>query len=123
MRRVSVLLVMVLLVSLAATSLCFAATTVEGSGKQTRGYGSHNAELHGDIFVLPRAGTITNVTGEGTDGFWIEKADGQLVANFNTFKEAIGYSLPAGSYRVLPNLRDYPTKASRSWVRITVNCP
>ena len=122
MRRFGIVGVLVLVAIVLATSLCFAAT-IEGGGRQTRGYPGHNAELYGEVFVFFLTGTITNVTAEGTDGFWIEKASGENVISFNTLNQAIGYSLPASSKRVLPNLRDYPEKANRSWVRITVNCP
>ena len=122
MRRSGLIGILTLLFIIATTTLCFAAT-VEGGGRQTRGYPGHNAELYGAVFTLPRAGTIVSVAGEGTDGFWIERANGGLVRSFNSLNEAVGFSLPAGSYRALPNLRDYPEKAQRSWVRITVNCP
>ena len=104
------------------TALAFAQTVVEGGGKQTRGYPGHNAELHGDVFTLPRPGTITSVAGEGTDGYWIETDSGTLVRNWDSFQQSYGYALPAGRYRALPNLRDNP-KAMTSWVRVTVTCP
>lgn len=122
MRKIGSLVVLVSVLVLLATSVCFAAT-IEGGGKQTRGYPGHDAELYGEVFVLPRQGTIASIAGEGTDGFWIETATGQLVVSFDSFKQAVGYTLPAGSYRALPNLRDYPEKAPKSWVRITINCP
>lgn len=121
MRKSSLLGVFLFVMILVTTSLCLAAT-IEGGGKQYRGYPGHNAELYGEVFTLPRAGTIVSVAGEGTDGFWIETAAGGLVQSFNTLNQAVGYTLPAGSYRALPNLRDNP-KADRSWVRVTVNCP
>lgn len=114
------LMVMVLIIMM-TTSVCVAAT-IEGSGSQTRGTPGHAAELNGKTFTLPAYGTITDITGEGAEGFWIERADGSLVVNFNSLKEAAGYGLSAGSYRVLPNLRESP-KANYAWVRITVNCP
>lgn len=114
-RKCIIFMVMILVASM--SSVCFAGT-VSGSGKQTRGYPGHNAEVYGDLFNLPTAGTITAATGEGTDGFWIDREDGSQAVLFNTFKQSIGYTLPAGKYRVLPGLRDNP-KADRSRVTVT----
>ena len=121
MRRTGILSVLVVLLVFVSTSLCFAAV-IEGGGRQSRGYPGHNAELYGQVFELPRAGTIAGVAGEGADGFWIETEAGALVRSFNSLNQGVGFTLRAGRYRVLPNLRDNP-KADRSWVRITVNCP
>ena len=101
-------------------SACFA-EAIEGGGGQTRGYPGHNAELTGKKFTLPRPGNIIKVEGEGTAGFWIENTrNGSMVAQFDSFAEANGFALSAGSYRIFPNLKDGRDSA---WVRITVNCP
>ncbi|NTW51794.1 MAG: hypothetical protein HGB22_04325 [Chlorobiaceae bacterium] len=105
---------------LLCTGVSFAATNVSGHGTQSRGYTGHNAEIHGQLFTLPGAGTITNIEGNGASGFWIEKGSGEMVKNFNTLAEAKGYSLPAGSYRVIPNIRD---GANSCGVTVTVTCP
>jgi len=120
MRRIYIIfMVMVLVISV--STVCFAAT-VSGGGTQKRGYPGHNAELYGGVFNLPTAGRITSVTGEGTDRFWIEIDHGPQVVMFNTFNQAVGYTLPAGNYRVLPTLRDNP-KADSSWVEVTFTYP
>jgi len=120
MRRIYILLVVMLLI-ISVSSVCLAAT-VTGAGRQVRGYPGHNAELSGAVFNLPVSGNITSATGEGTDGFWIEPQNRSQIIMFNTFKQAIGYSLPAGNYRVLPGLRDNP-KADTSWVTVTFTYP
>ena len=120
MRSIKVFLATSLLLML--TCAGYAMTTVEGSGGQTRGTPGHNAELSGPVFVVATPGTITNVAGEGTDGFWIEKDDGTMVKNFENFKAANGFRLAAGKYRVRPNLRENP-KADRAWVKVTVSSP
>lgn len=101
-------------------AISLAAATVSGSGTQSRGYPGHNAEIHGKLFSLPSAGMITSIDGQGTGGFWIEKGSGELVVNFNSMAEAKGYSLPAGSYRIIPNLAN---GANSSRVTVTFTCP
>jgi hypothetical protein len=113
-------LAVALLSILLCSALSFAMTTVSGSGRQSRGYSGHNAEIHGQLFTLPGTGTISNVEGTGASGFWIEKGSGELVRNFNTIAQAKGYSLPAGSYRVIPNLKD---GANSCGVTVTFTCP
>lgn len=102
------------------STVSFAATTVVANGRQSRGYPGHNAEIHGDLFSLPGAGSITAVDPHGAAGFWIEKDSGELVRNFNTVAESNGYSLPAGKYRVIPNLKDGVNSCS---VAVTFTCP
>jgi hypothetical protein len=102
------------------SAVSFAVTTVVGNGRQSRGYPGHNAEIHGDLFTLPGTGSITGVDGRGASGFWIEKESGDMVRNFNTLAQAQGYSLPAGSYRVIPNIKDGVNSCG---VTVTFTCP
>jgi hypothetical protein len=120
MQRRKMVISVVILILFGAMSVGLAAATVTGGGKQVRGYPGHNAELSGDIFILPSAGTIVAVEGEHTDGFWIENSQGTMVASFGSLKQAQGYTLAAGKYRVLPNLEKGRNSA---WVRVTFNCP
>ncbi|WP_153000674.1 hypothetical protein [Chlorobium limicola] len=101
MRALSVVLMTVIFTS----SVSLAATTVTGNGTQSRGYVGQNAKISGQLFSLPATGTITGVNGQGASGFWIEKGTGQLIRNFDSVGEAKGFTLPAGSYRVIPNLK------------------
>ncbi|MCX7781131.1 MAG: hypothetical protein N2491_09500 [Negativicutes bacterium] len=110
----------IILVLFVFTSICLAAATVSGSGKQTRGRPGHNAELEGRLFTLPSAGTITSVDSQGADGFWIEDERGVMIVNFNSVNEARGYVLRAGSYRVLPNLKN---GFDSCWIHVTFTCP
>lgn len=119
MKKKSLVSIFLGLLIVMAVSVCFAATVV-GSGGQTRGYSGHNAELKGQAFNLPADGSIVDIAGEGTAGFWIETRNGDLVANFNSFAEAQGYQLSGGTYYVYPNLRDGSNSA---WVKVTFNCP
>jgi hypothetical protein len=112
----SIALLSLLLVS----AVSFAASKVSGHGTQTRGYAGHNAEIRGQLFTLPGTGTISDIEGQGTSGFWIEKGSGEMVRNFNTNAEAKGYSLPAGSYRVIPNIKD---GANSCGITVTFTCP
>lgn len=98
------------------------ATNIVGTGSQLRGNPGRNAQLNGKVFNVPKNGAISNVSMNGTDSFWIERANGQQLATFGSMQQAIGYPLPAGSYRVLPNLRENP-KAQSSTVSITVTYP
>ncbi|NTV99527.1 MAG: hypothetical protein HGA70_10245 [Chlorobiaceae bacterium] len=97
-----------------------AQTNVTAHGWQTRGTVGQNAKIHGDLFSLPSAGTVSTINGSGAGGFWIEKASGELVVNFNTLGEANGYQLGAGSYRAIPNLKDGANSAS---IDVTFICP
>ncbi len=114
--RFSGILVSLLLCS----TLALAATVVSGSGKQIRGNAGRNAEINGQLFTLPGAGTITNIESQGASGFWIENGDGRLIINFDSINQAKGYNLPAGKYRVIPNIKDGYNSCS---VNVTFNCP
>lgn len=116
LKSLSVALLGLLLVS----EVSFAATNVSGRGSQSRGYAGHNAEINGQLFTLPGTGTISNIEGNGASGFWIERSSGEMVRNFNSIAEAQGYSLPAGSYRVIPNIRD---GANSCGITVTFTCP
>ncbi|WP_449258601.1 hypothetical protein [Chlorobium limicola] len=116
MRALSATLMAVIFVA----TVSLAATTVTGNGSQSRGYPGQNAKINGQLFSLPATGTITNVNGQGASGFWIEKGTGELVRNFNSYGEAKGFSLPAGSYRAIPNLQD---GAASAWINVTFTCP
>lgn len=75
-------------------------------GSQTRGAPGRNAKLNSDPVTIKRPAVISSVEG-GRVGFWIE---GTRTINFNSPAEARGVSLPAGTYRVYPNLpRDVET--------------
>lgn len=102
------------------SGFALAQSNVVAHGSQTRGSMGQNAKIHGNLFSLPAAGTITNINGTGAGGFWIEKGSGELVVNFNTLPEGKGYSLGAGSYRVIPNLKDGANSAS---IDVTFTCP
>jgi len=110
----------VLLSLLLCSALSFAATKVSGHGTQTRGTVGRNGEIHGQLFTLPGTGTITDIEGQGTSGFWIEKVSGEMVRNFNSNAEAKGYSLPAGSYRVIPNIKNGIDSCG---ITVTFTCP
>lgn len=109
-----------LLAMLFLSTVASATTTVVGNGRQSRGYPGHNAEIHGDLFSLPAAATITAVDGRGASGFWIERESGAMVRNFDSLGEAQGYSLPAGRYRVIPNIRDGVNSCG---IAVTFTCP
>lgn len=119
MKKPMGVVVLVVLLMFVFSSFCLAAT-VTGRGKQTRGYPGHNAELYGETFNLPRAGTIASVDSYGASGFWIENSRGDLIVNFDSVNQAIGYNLAAGSYRVLPNLKNGYDSCS---VAVNFNCP
>ncbi len=102
------------------SGFAMAQTNVTAHGWQTRGTIGQNAKIHGDPFSLPAAGTVSTINGSGAGGFWIEKASGELVVNFNTLAEANGYTLGAGSYRAIPNLKDGANSAS---IDVTFTCP
>lgn len=116
MRALSVTLMTVIF----AAAVSLAATTATGNGSQSRGYPGQNAKINGQLFSLPATGTITSVNGQGASGFWIEKGTGELVMNFNSNGEARGFTLPAGSYRVIPNLQD---GAASAWINVVFTCP
>lgn len=110
----------VLMTLIFASAVSIAAMSVTGNGSQSRGYPGQNAKINGQLFTLPATGTITNINGQGASGFWIEKGSGELVKNFNSNGEAKGFSLQAGSYRVIPNLQD---GAASAWINVTFTCP
>ncbi len=111
---------MALLSLLLCCAVSFAATKVSGHGTQTRGSAGHNGEIHGQLFTLPGTGTITDIEGQGTSGFWIEKSSGEMVRNFNSTAEAKGFSLPAGSYRIIPNIKNGVDSCG---ITVTFTCP
>lgn len=110
----------VIILALIFVSSVSYAATVSGSGRQSRGYPGHNAEISGQLFTLPANGTISNIDSQGASGFWIEKESGEMVRNFDTIGESAGYSLPAGRYRVIPNIKD---GFNTCWVNVTFTYP
>ncbi|MBK8147454.1 MAG: hypothetical protein IPK58_04390 [Acidobacteria bacterium] len=69
-------------------------------GSQIRGVPGRDAKLESNPVTLRRAGEIDSVEG-GRAGFWIE---GTRRMTFDSAAEAVGVRLPAGTYRVYPNL-------------------
>lgn len=69
-------------------------------GTQERGVPGRNATLVSSPVRLRKPGVIDSVEG-GRAGFWIE---GRVRMTFDSPGEAVGTTLPAGTYRVYPNL-------------------
>lgn len=61
----------------------------------------HSKTEWGDKLVLPSDGKITRVM-DGTYGFDIKTEAGVQVASFLDPQQAVGMSLPAGTYRIEP---------------------
>lgn len=74
---------------------------VTGSGSVVMNDKFHTKNEWGANLVLPRDGRITRVM-DGTYGFDIKTADGVRVASFLDPQQAVGMSLPAGTYIVDP---------------------
>jgi hypothetical protein len=74
---------------------------VTGSGSVVMNDKFHTKNEWGANLVLPRDGKITRVM-DGTYGFDIRTADGVQVASFIDPQQAVGMSLPAGTYVIDP---------------------
>ncbi len=61
----------------------------------------HTQTKWGEDLVLPKAGKIIRVM-DGTYGFDLKTAQGVKIASFLDPQQAVGMSLPAGSYVVDP---------------------
>jgi len=79
------------------------AQNVHASGTQTRGSMGNSARLEGQMFYLPSPGTIISASSTG-NGFWIQNASGNVVAQYWNANDSIGAVLQAGSYYIFPNL-------------------
>lgn len=77
------------------------AAEVTGTGSVVMNDKFHTKDEWGARLVLPREGKITRVM-DGTYGFDIKTADGVRVASFIDPQQAVGMSLPAGTYVVDP---------------------
>lgn len=82
-------------------------------GTQQRGAPGRNASLVSTPVRLRKPGVIDSVEG-GRAGFWIE---GSRRMSFDTAGQAIGTTLPAGTYQVYPNL---PRDAESASVTVNV---
>lgn len=99
MRLVSVLAAAAVIFGLAAASA--QAEEVTGSGTLVINDHFHTQNKWGANLVLPRAGKIIRVM-DGTYGFDLKTADGVKVASFLDPQQAVGMSLPAGTYVLDP---------------------
>jgi hypothetical protein len=61
----------------------------------------HTQTEWGENLKLPRQGHIVRVM-DGTYGFEIRNASGSAVAQFLAPQQAVGLSLPAGEYQIVP---------------------
>lgn len=77
------------------------ADEVTGTGSVVMNDKFHTKNEWGANLVLPRGGKITRVM-DGTYGFDIRTADGVQVASFLDPQQAVGMSLPAGTYVIDP---------------------
>lgn len=82
-------------------------------GTQERGVPGRNATLVSNPVKLSKPGTIDSVEG-GRAGFWIE---GARRMSFDSPGDAVGTTLPAGTYRAYPNL---PRDANTASVTVNV---
>jgi hypothetical protein len=95
-------------IRIAAVALTFGIFATVAQAAEVTGTGSvvmndkfHTKDEWGARLVLPREGKITRVM-DGTYGFDIKTADGVRVASFIDPQQAVGMSLPAGTYVVDP---------------------
>jgi len=77
------------------------ADEVTGSGTLVMKDKFHSQTEWGSGLTLPRAGRITRVM-DGTYGFAIRDARGEVVADFLDPQQAVGLKLAAGSYALDP---------------------
>lgn len=77
------------------------ANEVTGSGSVVMKDKFHSKNAWGSNLTLPRDGKITRVM-DGTYGFDIRTIDGVQVASFLDPQQAVGLSLPAGTYVIDP---------------------
>ncbi len=75
---------------------------------------SKNVKLIATPVYITHSYVIEKVVGD-TTGFWIENSQGQAIVSFKHSKDAIGYVLPKGKYRVLPNL---PPKKKQAQIKV-----
>ena len=78
------------------------ADTVILKGVQVR-TGNANVKLQAIPVYLTKQYVIAKVSGD-TTGFWIENGKGQIIKSFRHSQDAVGFILPKGQYKVIPNL-------------------
>ena len=100
-----------LLIFLMLFSQAVADVTV--SGTQTRGRGS-DGKLRSTAVTLRNGGTVVRAADSG-GGFWLESDTGQVM-RFNDAGQAVGVSIPPGTWRAYPNLYRGHDEASVSVV-------
>lgn len=83
------------------------------TGTQSKGgLGSSEFKIECDGITLPMAAKIEKITGFN-NGFWIKK-DGETIKKFKgeNATEAVGYTLPKGTYYVYPYLKQNQHRAT-----------
>ncbi len=75
---------------------------------------SKNVKLISTPIYITQTYVITKVVGD-TTGFWIENSQGQAIISFKNSKDAVGFVLPKGKYRVIPNL---PSKKKNAEIKV-----
>ena len=100
MKRVIGHLVLAGLMAVSASAPVFAAETV-ASGSVVMKDAYNSKQEWGTNLVLPKEGKITRVM-DGTYGFDIRTEAGVKVASFLDPQQAVGMSLPAGTYVIDP---------------------
>jgi hypothetical protein len=96
-----VLLLSASLAMLGLAALPVRADEVTGTGTLVMNDHFHTETKWGESLVLPKAGKIVRVM-DGTYGFDLENAQGVKIASFLDPQQAVGMSLPAGTYILDP---------------------
>ncbi|HEX7777077.1 MAG TPA: hypothetical protein VF449_11190 [Parvibaculum sp.] len=96
-----ILLASTALAVLGLATLPLRAEEVTGSGTLVMNDHFHTQTEWGESLVLPKPGKIVRVM-DGTYGFDLKTAQGVKIASFLDPQQAVGMSLPAGTYILDP---------------------
>ncbi len=98
--RISIVSI-ILSLSIAYVSPAIAVDTLTGTGTRVENDTFGTTKHWGRMLSVPREGVIIRVMG-GTYGFQILDAEARIVGDFLFPEQAVGFSLAAGEYKIMP---------------------
>lgn len=108
------------LLACAALSAPVAASATGYAGEQWKGISpTQQAELKCGLVQRTVPGTITNVSLNGTGGFWLATSAGGVFRAFPDGRAAVNFVIPAGTYYLCPDAPGVGFGKSRVSISVT----
>ena len=105
-----ILRILVTVLSILSFSIVTKGQDYTVTGTQIRERGTYNIQLKCKGYELDSTRTIANVSGNNA-GFWISGKNGKI-KDFDSQKDAVGFTLDPGIYWFYPHLRENKSNAT-----------